>query len=305
MELLSLDQIIGQDRPLKLIRGLLTDIKRFPRLVILDGPPGTGKTSIINYLASVLDKENISYTISNELSSEHHTTFMEVQDYDKLPETTRSRACRIHLNKVNQKDMVGYLMALCSKNNIGFTVEGLNRVVRKSRGNIRQAKNFIATLSKIGKISRESVNDNLENNEDEIAYKTFTAVATGNLEEAMAICEEQEDKTVINYMFSYYGKCFFDKDEYISKEETRIREAIRSSFPETEKVTTLFLKWNVQTSVDILPLFLYELSKCVTKIKAQVKQVVLEDSPQKNVEPEDNSDIMQMFKGRIKVLGDI
>lgn len=287
MEITNLDQIIGQDRPLKFIRGLLTDIKRFPSIVIVDGPHGVGKSSIISCLKTMT--ENV--------------TFIETTDISSVSEEIRSKACRIHLNKINQKDMVGYLMSICAKEDIKFTLDGINRIVRKSRGDLRYAIACLYNLSKIGKIDKDLVTEHIENNEDEIAYKIFSFIATGDMKQAITTGEDLDSKTVISLMFSYYGKCFFDYDDSLSKEELRIREAIKNSFQDVDRVTSVFIKWE-KSSYDALPLFLYELSKCVVSKSKIIPVSVLTD-----VEPEvkkevKESNVLDAFKGRIKVLGE-
>lgn len=287
MEITNLDQVIGQDRPLKFIRGLLTDMKRFPNTVIVDGPHGVGKSSIISCLKTMVD----------------NVTFIETTDINSVSEDIRSRACRIHLNKINQKDMVGYLMAICSKENIKFTLDGINRIVRKSQGDLRYARNCIFNLSKLGKIDKDLVIEHIENNDDEIAYKIFSFVATGDMKQAIEIGNDLVAKDVISSMFSYYGKCFFDHDDSLSKEEIRIREAIKNSFQDVDRVTSVFLKWE-RSSYDALPLFLYELSKCTVVKNKSIPVTILKD-----IEPEPKKEIrehsvLDAFKGRIKVLGE-
>jgi hypothetical protein len=120
----------------------------------------------------------------------------------------------------------------------------------------------------MGRITKELVLE-LEGNVDEICYRLLSQVIQGNLDYELEISEHD----MIDRLFTYYSKCHFDYDESLSKEEIQIRSVIKSSFPDVEKMTSLFLKWSKISTNGCFPLFLYELSKLVI-IKRQIPTTV-------------------------------
>lgn len=301
----NLDQIIGQDRPLKIVRGLLTDVRKWPRLVVVDGPHGVGKTSLINILTGMLEDKNIQVATEYDPNS---YCLLETNDYNSLPADIRSRACRLHFGKINSKDIIGYLTNYCTTNNIQYSVEGLSRITRKCQGDLRKALSLVNIVSSCGpKITKDLVLSTIDNNVDEIAYKILTAISGKDFKTAIELSSDYENKDIVSMIAEYYGKCFFDFDDTISREDIRIRETIKSTYHDFSKVNDILLKWDRVSSIPI-SLFFYELSKCCTSRVSQVSTTIMTDveSVVRTEPVVDNEmpDVLRKFKDRVRIVGD-
>ncbi|MEI6388833.1 MAG: hypothetical protein WCQ50_19635 [Spirochaetota bacterium] len=265
----NLNQIVGNDEALELLRRILAAKGKAPRAYMFDGPNGCGKTTIAKlFLASLLPEEN-TITIGPERfgqilkqedfseykcliwdhadkltkdQSEEIAALMDRSRSDqvfafvatgRIEQCLRSRALRITCSKLSVKELTGLLSSVCAAQGVQFDLEALDFLARKVDGVPSQALIMLQAASISGRLNLESMSG-ITSDLDDQCRKLLLHIANQQdpMELATHIKNRYEFIDIVDTLFSIYSQAFINKDSELIEKLSNYR-----------KIGEMFIKW--------------------------------------------------------------
>ncbi|KAI3652885.1 hypothetical protein MP228_002310 [Amoeboaphelidium protococcarum] len=110
---------------------------------------------------------------------------------NKIIEPIQSRCAMLRYQKLNDKEMLTRLMAICKLENVSYSPEGLEALIFCAEGDLRNAVNNLqSTWSGFGHVNEDTVFKVCDSPHPAVIKKILTCTIQGNVDEAVQILGE-------------------------------------------------------------------------------------------------------------------
>lgn len=130
----------------------------------------------------------------------------------KILDTVRSRCFQVFFDAVKPDVVQQHLLAMCQKEQIAHTPEGLLVIAQETQGSLRDAINLLERVRFAhAQVSKEAVLGMLGHISDELLLLLMGAIVTRNQEQFLEICTEIEHKALsVEHVWQQAIACLYD-----------------------------------------------------------------------------------------------
>lgn len=239
------------------ITEILTSLESLPvkgkcRVLLIDEAHHLSKEAW-DVLRAPLDKNN-SYTIFMFLSTE----------VEKIPIIIRSRCCPLRFSRLASEKIRGLLINRASDSNIPYEMDGIDLLVRHSKGIPREALMMLNSVAAVGPVTKQLVSDIIDNSLEEGCLKVWMATLTQKIEVAVKAMDEltlvYRPAKIVETMFAMFGDIMFGQ-EPVDAADQKAYTLVRQHYLDKAAVTSVLIKWSELGNLpaDAMALFVLEL----------------------------------------------
>lgn len=203
-------------------------------------------------------------------------------EFHKIPDTIKSRCLNLPIKNIDEDSILGFLTAVCNRESIEYTQEGLKLISRKASGHIRDALMLCETISVVGKIDKDNIAKFFKTSHEFMAMRCLLYTSAGKLKEAIqeidGLCEDMPTKAVVDKLFQLFAESIYsDLHPETPKEELKYKTGIKEVFKDLKACTSIFLDWSgKEVPKEALSILLLQLNSVSSK-----KVALIEDEPYK------------------------
>jgi len=231
------NSIIGHDKALRMLRALLSDVRRIPDCFIIDGPYGVGKKSVARLLARSISCGKFDGPYNEDNKIVELDTGLQIEDIESSINSNEIVILSLR-NKLDDK-LASLIVELIDKNEHKFII------ITRDFYNIPKDLRSISFRLRLGILKDEDINGYLTNlcSTLKIEYtqdglREITKKAKGNLKEAIKIFdlvnrlgplnrETVRDCYIDEYEDSLYKILIYIGGKKIKEAQTLIRDIVR------------------------------------------------------------------------------
>lgn len=278
----NLNQIVGNEEALELLRSLIQFSDQAPRAYLFDGPSGCGKNTIAKLFLAELLPGKRSITISSDrfaqilkqedfseyeciiwdhadkLTRDQSDEIASLMDRSKstqvfafiasgrLEQSIRSRTLRVTCSKLSDSELSGLLGSVCASNDITFSIEALDIITAKAAGVPSCGLSMLQAASVTGKLTLETaltVSSDLEEQCRELLR--LINQDQDSMPLIGRIRKRYELTEVVDTLFDIYSIAYVNKDTELLQKLSNYR-----------KIGEIFLKWKSAHQVPSSALYL-------------------------------------------------
>lgn len=277
----SLNQIVGNEATMELLRSLVASKDRAPRAYTFDGPNGCGKNTIARLFLESLLPEQRCITIGPERfgqilkqedfseykclvwdhadkltkdQSEEVAALMDRSKSDqvfvfittgRLEQCLRSRSLKVTCSRLSSNELSGLLSSICALNDINFDISAINILAKKADGVPSQGIVMLQAAAISGKLTQESVANVTDDLGDQCRELLRQLGTEEGMELASRIRNRYEFPAVVDCMFDTYSKAYVNKEVELLHKLSNYK-----------RVGDIFLKWRSNSQVPSSALYL-------------------------------------------------
>ncbi|MCF7846234.1 MAG: DNA polymerase III subunit gamma/tau [Candidatus Peribacteraceae bacterium] len=149
----------------------------------------------------------------------------------KIPETIISRTQRFDFHRLSEKDIAGHLATIAEKEKIGFEPEALALIAKQSAGGMRDALGMLEQLGAGGKVSVDSVSQNLGLTRPKAVEDFVFALLFSKLSDALA--------TIDGLVIEGANLIQFNKTILAKLREIMLTKVAENQLAEAKKILTM------------------------------------------------------------------
>jgi DNA polymerase III subunit gamma/tau len=169
-----------------------------------------------------------------EMNDPNVIFFFCTTEFEKMPDTIRSRCTEFHLPEPAESLIVEKLKKICDSKKISYEPEALNIIIRASGRHYRDAENKLRQVSVLGDITVENVQQVVSLYDQEIVEMLLNL--PGNLSRSMQIADELTAKMDIRSIYHSILRILNDAIKYSvgishgSEQYNALMKSLRSQY---------------------------------------------------------------------------